>query len=54
LRRLLGAFELEVLRLVRVAIGGLTLGDLPKGQWRELGAADLALLAPGRDRVPPG
>ena len=53
LRRLLGAFEIAVLRLVRVAIGGLLLGDLPKGQWRELGAADLALLASERDRVPP-
>lgn len=53
LRRLLGAFEIAVLRLVRVAIGGLLLGDLPKGQWRELVAADLALLASERDRVPP-
>lgn len=45
LRRLLGAFDLAVLRLVRVAIGGLLLGDLAKGQWRELGAAELGLLA---------
>lgn len=45
LRRLLGAFDLAVLRLVRVAIGGLELGDLAKGQWRELGAAELVLLA---------
>jgi 23S rRNA pseudouridine2605 synthase len=44
IRRLLGAFDIEVLRLVRVAIGGLTLGDLPKGQWRVLGDADLAAL----------
>lgn len=46
LRRLLGAFDLAVLRLVRVAIGRLPLGDLAKGQWRELGAAELALLEP--------
>jgi 23S rRNA pseudouridine2605 synthase len=26
----------SVLRLVRVAIGPLLLGDLPKGQWRML------------------
>jgi 23S rRNA pseudouridine2605 synthase len=44
IRRLLGAFDIEVLRLVRVAIGGLTLGDLPKGQWRVLGDADLAAI----------
>ncbi len=46
LRRLLGAFDLAVLRLVRVAIGRLPLGDLAKGQWRELGPAELALLEP--------
>ncbi|KAG1475637.1 hypothetical protein G6F54_014224 [Rhizopus delemar] len=28
IRRLLAAFDLQVLRLVRVAIGGLVLGDL--------------------------
>jgi 23S rRNA pseudouridine2605 synthase len=44
IRRLLGAFDIEVLRLVRVAIGGLVLGDLPKGQWRVLGDAELAAL----------
>ena len=26
--------------------GPLALGDLPKGQWRELGEAEVALLAP--------
>ena len=36
IRRMLEALETEVLRLVRVAIGPLTLGDLPKGQVREL------------------
>lgn len=46
LRRLLGAWGIEVLRLVRVAIGGLELGELPKGQWRELDSADLVLLEP--------
>ena len=42
IRRLLEAFDIGVLRLVRVAIGGLTLGDLPKGQWRVLTADEVA------------
>lgn len=41
IRRLLAAFDIEVLRLVRVAIGGLTLGELPKGQWRVLSDAEV-------------
>lgn len=41
IRRLLSAFEIVTLRLVRVAIGGLALGDLSKGQWRALDEADL-------------
>jgi 23S rRNA pseudouridine2605 synthase len=36
IRRLLAAFDVSVLRLVRVAIGSLPLGELPKGGWREL------------------
>ena len=46
IRRLLNAFDLSVLRLVRIAIGNLPLGDLPKGQWRELSPAEAAGLAP--------
>jgi 23S rRNA pseudouridine2605 synthase len=34
IRRLLQLFQIEVLRLVRVAIGPLVLGDLPKGAVR--------------------
>jgi 23S rRNA pseudouridine2605 synthase len=45
IRRLLAAFDLGVLRLVRVAIGGIALGELPKGQWRPLSAAEVASLA---------
>jgi 23S rRNA pseudouridine2605 synthase len=41
IRRLLAAFDIEVLRLVRIAIGPLFLGDLPKGEWRELTEAEL-------------
>lgn len=44
IRRLLEAFDLGVLRLVRVAIGNLTLGDLPKGQWRVLTDEEMASL----------
>ncbi len=40
IRRLLAAFGFDVRRLVRVAIGGLRLGDLGKGQWRLLEAVD--------------
>ena len=36
IRRLLDAFGIGVLRLVRVAVGGLALGELAKGQWRAL------------------
>jgi 23S rRNA pseudouridine2605 synthase len=36
IRRMLEVFGIEVLRLVRVKIGTLALGNLPKGQWREL------------------
>jgi 23S rRNA pseudouridine2605 synthase len=36
IRRMLAALAVEVTRLVRVAIGPLQLGDLAKGQWREL------------------
>ncbi len=36
IRRLLGAFGIEVLRLIRVAIGPLALGNLAKGAFRYL------------------
>lgn len=45
IRRVLDAFGIEVLRLVRVAIGPLVLGDLPKGKWRHLSAAEAGSLA---------
>ena len=44
IRRLLDARGIEVLRLVRVAIGPLALGTLPKGQWRRLTAREVAML----------
>ena len=36
IRRLLAALDVSVLRLVRIAIGPLVLGDLAKGKWRDL------------------
>ena len=44
IRRLLGAFEIDVLRLVRVAIGTLVLGDLTKGTWRRLSKGEVGRL----------
>lgn len=41
IRRLLEAFGIGTLRLMRVAVGGLALGSLAKGQWRMLEAEDL-------------
>ena len=46
IRRLLAAFDMEVARLVRVGIGGLTLGELPKGQWRVLSEEEMIALMP--------
>jgi 23S rRNA pseudouridine2605 synthase len=40
IRRMLEQLEVEVLRLVRVAIGPLTLGDLAKGASRRLTAEE--------------
>jgi 23S rRNA pseudouridine2605 synthase len=42
IRRMLEANGVEVLRLVRVAIGGLKLGELGKGESRKLSAAEKA------------
>ena len=45
IRRLLAAFDIGVLRLVRVAIGPVALGDLPKGAWRLLREEEVQELA---------
>ncbi len=44
IRRMLESQKIEVLRLIRVAIGPLPLGDLPKGGHRRLKADELAAL----------
>jgi 23S rRNA pseudouridine2605 synthase len=46
IRRVLGALGLEVLRLVRVAIGSLPLGTLPKGEFRHLTREEAKALFP--------
>ena len=45
IRRLLAAFDLSVMRLVRVAIGPLDLGGLAKGAWRPLSRDEVAVLS---------
>ena len=46
IRRLLEAVGHPVERLVRVAVGGLRLATLPKGEWHLLGDSDLASIWP--------
>ena len=46
-RHMTAAVGFPTLRLVRYAIGPLTLGDLQPGQWRELTGAELASLRQG-------
>ncbi len=45
IRRLLASQEIGVLRLMRVAIGSLRLGDLAKGNWRMLDEVEVSALA---------
>ena len=45
IRRMLSACSHDVLRLMRVAIGSLELGDLPKGGWRALTDAEIRRLS---------
>ncbi|WP_259166317.1 pseudouridine synthase [Xanthomonas sp. 4461] len=44
IRRLLAAVDIGVLRLVRVAIGPLAMGELGKGAWRALSAKEVQAL----------
>jgi pseudouridine synthase len=45
IRRMCAAVGHEVRELIRVAIGGLGLGELPPGAWRRLSAAEARRLA---------
>ena len=53
IRRMLQAEGFAVRRLVRVAIGPVLLGDLPKGAWRPLTDGEIASLAPASAEPPP-
>jgi 23S rRNA pseudouridine2605 synthase len=50
IRRLLATLGFDVVRLIRVAIGPLRLGELPKGQWRRLSDEEVHSLAPASAR----
>lgn len=49
IRRLLAALDASVLRLIRLSIGPVALGDLGKGQWRALTAQEISALVRPRD-----
>lgn len=44
-RRMLAELDYEVIRLVRTRIGGMKLGNLPVGHFREIDAKELKLLS---------
>ncbi len=50
IRRLLSAFDIAVLRLVRVCVGNLQLGQIPKGGWRVLTEGEIESLVPAAVR----
>jgi 23S rRNA pseudouridine2605 synthase len=47
-RRMIEAVGSKVLKLVRTEIGGVPIGDLPIGKFRELTAAEIKMLTPHR------
>ena len=47
IRRLFGAVGHEVTRLKRVSIGGIELGELAPGSWREISKEELERAFPG-------
>jgi len=49
-RRMIEAVGSKVLKLVRTSIGGLEIGELPVGQYRELSAAEVKSLLPKKSR----
>ena len=54
LRRIFDELDVEVMRLVRVAIGPLPLGELAKGEWRHLTGDEVRSLGSGgRQRSAP-
>ncbi|HVG10986.1 MAG TPA: pseudouridine synthase [Thermoanaerobaculia bacterium] len=49
IRRMLAAIGHEVTKLKRVSFGGLELGELPAGKWREVTTEELQGAFPGAD-----
>ena len=50
IRRMCESAGLKVIRLQRIAIGDLRLGDLPLGKWRELTAEEVHYLTTGNKK----
>ncbi|MFZ6022566.1 MAG: pseudouridine synthase [Patescibacteria group bacterium] len=51
IREALGALQVHVLRLKRIKLGVLELGDLKEGEWRELNPSEVSELARYVERV---
>jgi len=48
IRRMCEAVGLPVIKLTRVSVGGVSLGNLPKGKWRHLTDAEVKILNGGK------
>lgn len=48
IRRMCETVGLPVIKLTRVSVGGVTLGNLPKGKWRHLTDAEVKILNGGK------
>jgi 23S rRNA pseudouridine2605 synthase len=51
IRRMFEAVGFRVKRLIRIRIGNLRLGDLPRGHWRPLSRGELQSVIEGRSLV---
>ena len=49
IRRMCEAVGLPVIKLTRVSVGGVSLGNLPKGKWRHLTEAEVKILNGGKN-----
>jgi len=52
IRRMFYELGYEVKKLVRIRVGHLRLGDLPRGHWRPLTKSELKSLQPDASRAP--
>ncbi|MBF0368320.1 MAG: pseudouridine synthase [Magnetococcales bacterium] len=51
-RRFFEAFEMEVNRLIRISYGGVTLGELERGRWRETNRDEMKRLMEAAQAAP--